>query len=326
MANAVSDLWGGIKSGVGALGRGVGQFASGLGDFVGMDGQFGLSGPTGQPLPGTPGASAADFSQSMAPIPDVANGAGAPTLSAASFGSGIADAGSSAVDQALAVMGQGAADASRGFDTMGFDFGGGAPAVAPTAPISFGGGAAAPGVAPSATPESDPGFIERLMGRGGEGDWMRNIIPGGMLAYQVWRGNQPIPGVENLRNMAGSLASQSEAGGNMIAQAIQGNLPGPARSAVQQALRAAQTTIRGKYSELGMSGSTAEMQELADAELRSVALRFQIGQQMAQTGLQQVAGNNSLAAQLYAAILSAETQRGSELGDALAAFAGATTR
>lgn len=310
MSSAVSDLWGGIKSGVGTLARGVGSVASGIGDFVGMDGQFGLSGPTGQPLPGSPGATAADFSQSLK---DFGGGMSNPAMSAATFSSGGPIADVSPLEQAL----KGAGEAASGYGqvanpTMG---GGALPQI---------GVDAATGAAPGA--ETDPGFIARLMGGGGKNDWMRNLIPGGMLAYQVWQGNQPIPGVENLRGMAENLALQSEAGSNMAAQAMQGNLPGPARSAVEQALRAAQATIRGKYADLNMSGSTMEAQELGDAELRSVALRFQIGQQMAQTGLQAVSGQNNLAAQLYSAILAAETERGSDLGDALAAFAGATTR
>lgn len=312
MSGAVSDLWGGVQSGLGALGRGVSSFANGVGDFVGLDGDFGLSGPTGQPMSGGAGATAAGMSQSMQPIADVANGADGAPLGAAAFAAPVADAGGSALDQALQTMGYGPSGAPDG---------GAGPLdlSAPSNPIAASAAAAAPQA-------EQPGIFGRIMGQGGEDDPMRFLLPGGLLAYQAWRGSQPMEGLGDLRRVGGAAGANAAAMQEMSTNAMNGRLPGPAQSAVDQALRAAQATIRGRYASLGMTGSTPEAQDLADAEMRSVAMRFQIGQQMAQTGLQSMAGSNDLAARIYGAILQAETAQGSQLGDALAAFAGAVAR
>lgn len=315
MSGAVSDLWGGVQSGLGALGRGIGSVANGIGDFVGLDGSFGLSGPTGQPMSGLPGASAAGASQGLPALPDVSSGADGAPLGAAAFAApAIADQGGSALDQALQTMGYGSSPGTGGPLDLTSPSAPSVPLLGEVAGAAPGGGA------------EQPGFLGRLFGGGGEDDPLRMILPGGMLAYQIWRGSQPMEGLGDLRGLAGASGANAAAMQEMSMNAMNGRLPGSAQSAVDQALRAAQATIRSRYASLGMTGSTPEAQDLAGAEMNAVAMRFQIGQQMAQTGLQSMAGSNDLASRIYAAILQAETAQGSELGDALAAFAGATTR
>jgi hypothetical protein len=111
--------------------------------------------------------------------------------------------------------------------------------------------------------------------------------------------------------------------GNLASTAINGQLPGPAQTALNQALQAAQAQIRSKYASLGLSGSTAEAEDLANAKMASVAQQFQIGQSMAQTGLNEVNTSNSQEGQLYEELLKNETAQGTELGSILAKFAGA---
>lgn len=320
MASQASDLWGGVQSGMSSLGsalssgvRGVGNFLGKAGDFIGLDGNFGLSGPTGQPSPGSPGAAGANFSQS---VPDFNAGGVSPIgpMSFAPASGAVADVGdASALDMAMDQMGMGGAGMPQS-SASPITFGAGSPG---TLMQPGGGDMAAP--APSG---GGGGILERLLGGR---DPMELAIPAGVLGYTLWQGQQPVQGVEDLRALAEGAAGRAATSTEMAQQAMMGNLPGGASASVDQALRAAEATIRGRYANLGMTGSSSEAQDLAAMTLRGEAMRFQLGQQLAQTGLQLAGGADNLAASLYQAILNAETAQGTQLGNALAAFAGAVT-
>ena len=94
-------------------------------------------------------------------------------------------------------------------------------------------------------------------------------------------------------------------------------------AALNQAKQAAQAQVRAKYAGMGLSGSSAEAQDLANVEQSSVAQQFQIGQQMAQTGLSELNTSQSQEGSLYEALLKEGTAQGTQLGDILAKFAGA---
>lgn len=175
------------------------------------------------------------------------------------------------------------------------------------------------------------GWLSRLFGGGGGKDGGGGIlsdvlIPGGVLGYQIWQGNQPIEGVETLRGLAGDAANNAATFSRGAAEAMQGNLPGGAQASIDQALRAAEARIRSVHAANGTSGSSMEAQELGDAQMRAVSQAFEIGQGLAQTGLQGASANNYLAANVYSQILNAELQRGEEMGDALAEFVAGLTQ
>ncbi len=315
MSNAVSGLWGAAKSGLSSLGSGLGNvvngigsglgsFAHGVGDFLGMDGQFGLSGPTGQAMPGGASSSSNLLSQSVPSISSYAGGgtSGAP-LSASSFGGGgpIADVGG--IDGAL--------------DSMGVNSGGpfDISSVVSNGLAKAGGATGATGVAPA-----QGGFLSRILGQGG-----RNILPIGMLINSAIHANDEPAGVAQLRALADNAAGQGALLTRTGTEALNGNLPGPAMSAIQQALRASQAGVRSNYAGLGLTGSSMEQQDLNAASERALAQRFSIGQQMAQTGLNAATNNNYQAAQLYSQIMNALTSRDTQFGNALARFAGAVT-
>lgn len=155
-------------------------------------------------------------------------------------------------------------------------------------------------------------------------DWgslVKQALPIAQIGYSLWRGSQEPDEIGSIRGIA-DAANQNSTTLNANAQnALMGRLPGGAQASIDQALEAARARIRSNYASLGMTGSTPEAQDLAYAELAASAQAFQIGQGMATTGLNAAAGQDTLAATLYQAILGSETARGTALGDALAEFA-----
>ena len=121
------------------------------------------------------------------------------------------------------------------------------------------------------------------------------------------------------KELAGRLGGIAEAG-------FQGNIGAKGLNSISRMVRKAQAAIRQRYAAMGMSGSTAEGDDLNAAVESGVDLQFKIGQQMAQTGLNAVAALTGQSAQAYLSLLNAQTQKDTALGNALANFAAAVAR
>lgn len=155
----------------------------------------------------------------------------------------------------------------------------------------------------------------------------------GLLATALGQANKTPPEVSALQKLA---AQDQQLGGTIagqvtpqVLQELAGKLPAAAQQTITAQVAAQKAAIRSKYASMGMSGSTPEIQELAAADQAGVGLAFQTAQSLATTGLSainQSTGLTGQAAQLQAAILEAQTQQGTALGDALAQFAGALAR
>lgn len=104
---------------------------------------------------------------------------------------------------------------------------------------------------------------------------------------------------------------------------LSGNIGGMGMNYISRMVRNAQAAIRQRYSQMGMSGSSAETADLNAAVEAGVDQQFKIGQQEAQTGLSAVAALTGQSAQAYLALLNAATAKNTQLGNALANFAGA---
>lgn len=118
---------------------------------------------------------------------------------------------------------------------------------------------------------------------------------------------------------AGRLANIAEAG-------FQGKIGGNAMNSIQRMVRKAQAAIRQRYAGMGMTGTTAERDDLNDAVEAGVEQQFEIGQKMAATGLNAIAALTGQSAQAYLALMNAQTAKDTALGNALANFAGAFAR
>lgn len=155
----------------------------------------------------------------------------------------------------------------------------------------------------------------------------KTLLPLGLAGVSFL--NRPkVPQVPELQNTAGQMTPEQQAAQqsatSLIPTVNTGILPPGADSMVNNATNDAVNSIRSKYAQLNMSGSTSEAQEIAAAQARGEAMRFQFANQLTQTGLQAAgiaAGISSQQAQIYSLIMNAQLQADSALQNALANFA-----
>lgn len=121
---------------------------------------------------------------------------------------------------------------------------------------------------------------------------------------------------KNNQELATSLKGVVNAG-------MAGDIGGRGLNSIDRMVRKAQAAIRARYSSMGMSGSTAEQDDLNAAAEAGVDMQFKVGQQMASTGLAAIAALSGQSAAAYASLLNAQTAKNTALGNALANFAGA---
>lgn len=322
-----------FAGGVGRIGSDVmhGNWGGALGevghDIMGAPGwlgsQFGSmfgGNSTGQPSSMTPSATPASMAQST---PTITAGGAAPTSAGGNLLQDVL--GSSQMDNAALNLGgsNGLTDETiNSILSLNGDY--------------AKGGMTAPAGGGSAMPSGNQGggiggMLQQMAGgKPGEafdlGNFIQRVaVPAGVMGYSIYRGNQPLPHQRELENLAGGNAATAQALQSQALAAMNGQLPGGAEAGIQQGLNAAQAAIRSKYANMGLSGSTMEGQDLANAEQAAVAMRFQIGQEMARTGLAGAGNANALASSLYDMIMQSMLQQGSQMGDALSAFAGALT-
>ena len=126
----------------------------------------------------------------------------------------------------------------------------------------------------------------------------------------------PLKGTNQIKAIAG----QENAQGQQLASYLQsGTLPPGLQAGIDQNLRAAQAQIRSRYASMGMSGSSAEQQDLANAASNAQAMAAQYAMQLLTTGINET----GMAAGLYQDILKNTIAQDQELGNAFGAFAGA---
>lgn len=300
---------------------GVGDFFSGGGGGSGAGGV--ISGGAGADV--LAGNEGGDLLQSATPAPTGSPFAGAGGgTSAAGFGGAIGDVGTG-VDPTLAnEVGSGAALAPAAqLDT---------PNVTPMA------GVAQPGTlnatVPSLTNPTAAAPAGGGLNLGGKGGVLGQLLPAGLLAAALARGSQQQPAVGQIQGQANSdIASANQLSGAVTPAVIDAITKGTVPAAVQKSIDAqvasSQAAIRSKYAQMGLTGSTAEQQELSAAKQQGVTLAYQQAQQLAQTGLSaisQASGESGQADTLLNSILTAQTAQSTELGNALSQYAAAMAR
>lgn len=199
----------------------------------------------------------------------------------------------------------------------------GAPNAGAGVPLPTSGGTAPGGikvvngqlVAPPAAAEK--GLLERLGITGMSGTDLAKLgLTGASLGYSATQSNQPLPYGDILK----ANAEKAAALGSQLTDPLTGGpLPAGAQSALDQATASAKASIRSRFASMGMSGSSAERNALAQADSEAVQQRFQIAQQMAQTGFQQAGLSNTI----YGNLANAQLQQDNELSDAIAQAAAA---
>lgn len=141
------------------------------------------------------------------------------------------------------------------------------------------------------------------------------LLSGGLLASQLFRGNQPYPAEQSIQNLATNTGTQGAA---LSAYINSGTLPPGAQQAVSSATEAAKATTRSRYANLGLTGSTMEAQALQGIDQHAAAQTFQIADQL----LAQGADYTKISGSLYNTLLQTQAAQDQEFQKALMTFAG----
>lgn len=166
---------------------------------------------------------------------------------------------------------------------------------------------------------NNPGLLGGLGALGGAG-------LGAGIGALLGQGQLPYKGqLEGLAGEAGGMARLTGLeGAALVDPLISGNLPPGAEAQVQQALKQATATTKGRYANLGQTGSTMEGDALSNLQNQTSAMRFQIAQQMAQAGLQ--AQQISLSAmgledKVWSGLMKSQMDQDKNMSDTIGSFA-----
>lgn len=317
---AIGDVLGGAAGG--ALGSQISGGSPVTGALTGavpgvIAGVSGLS--SGAPSDfGSPAAPAGGASAASAAPP-----AGAAPLDLTSLAGGVpfTTASPASVDPSIlpAAGGSGVLSApSPGLPSSSslLDFGGGSLAGTPTitgpnavGPESVAGGTAAGSGAGSSGILGSPGSLLNKISSPG------TLVAGGGLLYSLLKGNK-VPDLSNLQNQADTLGAQGTQLGSYLQS---GTLPPGAQTAINQATAAAKAKVRSQYAAMGMSGSSAETQDLNNIDLQAQTQAFGIADQLLQTGINE----SGLASGIYENLVAINQKQAQQTGSAIANLAAA---
>lgn len=292
-----------LGAGAGALDLGAGAGGvAGIADTAG-----GLSGA----FSGAPGVVGGEFGASALPVttealPAATTTAVSPAATAAAP-VGIAPAVPAAVtDSTAAITGS---------------FGG--EATVPAGDVAgTGGGSATSGIT---------GALDRALG--GIGLTTKDLSLAtsvGGLGMNLLNRHKPIPGERQLSDAAGSLATTAGAQANqgrVLEDFVNtGHLPPGLADGLKTATTAAEASIRSGYAARGMSGSSAEAQDIQAAHERAQSAAAALALNLLQQGsamVGQSASTEGLAAKLYGEIMKNALAEDASLGAAIGNFSGA---
>ncbi len=136
------------------------------------------------------------------------------------------------------------------------------------------------------------------------------------LGINTAMGQKPLPGQKQIEQTAGTL---SEQGKKLQGYLDSGTLPPGAQQGLHQASEAAKATIKSQYASRGMSGSSAEAQDLAAVDQRVQAQGFDMALSLLKTGVDE----SNIASALYQNILTTQLEQDKELSEAFTNFGSA---
>lgn len=140
-----------------------------------------------------------------------------------------------------------------------------------------------------------------------------SIIPAAGLALTALRGDQMPKGYNQLESQANELTGQGE---QLQKYLSTGTLPEGAQAGLNQAAESAKASIRSQYASRGMSGSSAEQQDLANVDQQIQSQGFN----MAMTLLQQGVNEQSLASGIYQNLMQTQLKQDEDLTQAITGF------
>ena len=206
----------------------------------------------------------------------------------------------------------------------------GSPAVTNTAVDQ----AAAPAATEAITPTTDAlsgaggtsNLVKGATDAGGDGllggvksfmkDYGSLALGGAGLAYNMLKGNEPVPYSAQLESQAAQLQAQ---GAQLQGYLSSGTLPPGIGAALQGAHDSAAASIRSQYASRGMSGSSAEMQDLANLAQTTVSQGANIASSLLSTGVSE----QQFASGLYQNLMAQSVAQDTAMSNAIAGFTNA---
>ena len=136
------------------------------------------------------------------------------------------------------------------------------------------------------------------------------------MGSNLLKGNKQPAYAGTLASNAGNLAAQGNLKQNYLTS---GTLPPGQQAAVDSAVNAQVAGIRSKYAQLGQSGSTAEMSEIASAHNSAVQQGAQIAAQLSAQGLSETQMANTI----YEKLMNTSIQQDANLQSGIGNLANA---
>lgn len=207
--------------------------------------------------------------------------------------------------------------------------------TAPSAPL-----APAPAPAPEVPGPVDVGsatsYVKNAANAGGEGltgsisnaagkagDWLAknpmSVLSGLGMAYNMMKGQQPPKYSAELQAQAAALQAQ---GAQLQGYLTSGTLPPGIGAALSGAHDSAAAAIRSRYANTGMSGSSAEMQDLNNLAQTTVSQGADIANKLLATGVSE----QQFASGLYQNLMATAMQQDTNMSNAISNFTGALAR
>ena len=140
----------------------------------------------------------------------------------------------------------------------------------------------------------------------------------GGIAYDAIKGNQPLAGEKALQGQATALQNQ---GSTMEGYLNSGTLPPGLQQSLTSASDAAVASIKSQYASRGMSGSSAEQQDIQSVSDTAVTQGAQIAMNLYSQGV----AETGMADEIYTQLMQTALQQDQALGQAVGNFAGALT-
>ena len=140
----------------------------------------------------------------------------------------------------------------------------------------------------------------------------------GGIAYDAIKGNQPLAGEKALQGQATALQNQ---GSTMEGYLNSGTLPPGLQQSLTSASDAAVASIKSQYASRGMSGSSAEQQDIQSVSDTAVTKGAQIAMNLYSQGV----AETGMADEIYTQLMQTALQQDQALGQAVGNFAGALT-
>lgn len=136
----------------------------------------------------------------------------------------------------------------------------------------------------------------------------------GALGYDLLKGQQQPPGYNDILGTAKQLGGQAN---QLEGYLSSGQLPPGIQQSLDAATRSADASIRSQYASRGMSGSSAEAQDVSNSKIAEAGQASNIAQQLYSQGI----SDAQISTQLYDTIMHQAMQEDADLSSAVGNFA-----